>query len=510
MKLTPKALAMLCYLVDRAGQVVIKEDLFQSVWADTVVSDGALTVCIQEVRRVLRDDATQPRYIETVHRRGFRFIGKVVSIQSSVVGQEEGVSREDENPTTKDRETKEADEPPSVFSPSLQPEAHSLSQDSAPSPQDFNSPPFYSQPLAPSPQPLVLRLWPRKSLVLVAVLLLVSTGLTVHYLSRLTLSTQSSTLVTEEAQPLSLPLPDKPSIVVMPFTNMSGDPEQEYFSDGITEDLTTDLSKLSGLFVIARNSAFTYKGKAVKVQEVSRELGVRYVLEGSVRKTGSQVLVTVQLIDAFSGQHLWAERYDRPLQHIFALQGEIERKIVAYLALRLTKEESERTWSQYLASYTSNPEAYDSYMRGREYLYRNSKEVHARSRQLFERAIALDPTYAVASVGLGFTYLQEWMFQWSQDPEALEQAFALAQKALALDDSLPTAHLLLGRVYQATQQHEQAVAEAERAVALAPNYASGYATLGQILNAAGRPTPSKRRKRRCASTPVTWLSPYLP
>ena len=293
------------------------------------------------------------------------------------------------------------------------------------------------------------------------------------------------TLITR-AEP-GLPLPDKPSIVVLPFTNLSGDPEQEYFSDGITEDLTTDLSKLSGLFVIARNSAFTYKGKAVKLQDVSQELGVRYVLEGSVRKADSQVRITAQLIDAPSGQHLWAERYDRELKDIFVLQGEIVRKIVAYLALRLTKGEQERILGQYVGTYTDNPEAYDSYMRGREYLLRNSKEVHAQARQLFERAIELDPTYAVAYAVLGFTYLQDWVFQWSRDPQALEQAFALAQKALALDDSMPFAHQLLGRVYQAKQQHEQAIAEAERAIVLAPNYANGYATLGQMLNVAGRP-----------------------
>jgi len=289
-----------------------------------------------------------------------------------------------------------------------------------------------------------------------------------------------------------LPLPDKPSIVVLAFTNLSGDSEQEYFGDGITEDLTTDLSKLSGLFVIARNSAFTYKGKAVKVQEVSRELGVRYVLEGSVRKMDGQVRITAQFVDAPTGQPLWAERYDRELKDIFALQGEIERKIVAYLALRLTEGEQEHVWSQYTGSYTGNPEAYDSYLRGREYLYRNTKETYPQARQLFERAVELDPTYALAYSGLGFTYLEERIFQGSLDPKTLERAFALAQKALALDDSLPTAHLLLGYVYLAKRQHEQAIAAAERAIVLAPNYANAYAALGQILDFAGRPEDAIR------------------
>ena len=161
-----------------------------------------------------------------------------------------------------------------------------------------------------------------------------------------TQSLSHSSLVTQEAQPPSLPLPDKPSIVVLPFVNMSEDPKQDYFSDGITEDITTDLSSISSLFVIARNSAFTYKGKAVKVQDVSREMGVRYVLEGSVRKADNQVRITAQLIDATTGGHLWSERYDRPFKDIFTLQDEIVQKIVTTLKLKLTLEEQERFWSR--------------------------------------------------------------------------------------------------------------------------------------------------------------------
>jgi adenylate cyclase len=194
-----------------------------------------------------------------------------------------------------------------------------------------------------------------------------------------------------------LPLPDKPSLVVLPFTNMSGDPEQEYFSDGITEDLTTDLSKLSTLFVIARNSAFTYKGKAVKVQDVSRELGVRYVLEGSVRKVDSRLRITAQLIDAPTGEHLWAERYDRPLPEIFALQDEIRQKIVTALRVKLTKEEQER----FQRAPTDNLEAYDYYLRGMSYFSRLTKEANTQARQMLEKAIGLDSKYASAYALLG-------------------------------------------------------------------------------------------------------------
>jgi adenylate cyclase len=226
-----------------------------------------------------------------------------------------------------------------------------------------------------------------------------------------------------------LPLPDKPSIVVLPFTNISGDAGQEYFSDGITEDLTTDLSRLSGLFVIARNSAFTYKGKVVKVGEVSRELGVRYVLEGSVRKVENRVRITAQLVDATTGYHLWSERYDWELKDIFALQDEVRQKIVLALKVKLTSEEQER----FKRFPTDNLEAYDHVLRGVEYIYRFTKEANAQARQLFERAIALDPHYAGACALLGLTYWLDWLYQWSQDSQNLERAFELAQRAGALE-----------------------------------------------------------------------------
>jgi TolB-like protein/Tfp pilus assembly protein PilF len=285
------------------------------------------------------------------------------------------------------------------------------------------------------------------------------------------------------SSPPGLPLPDKPSIVVLPFMNMGNDPEQEYFSDGLTEDLTTDLSKLSGLFVIARNSAFTYKGRAVKMQEVSRELGVRYVLEGSVRRVGDQVRITAQLVDATTGNHLWSERYDRPFTDIFALQEEIRRKIMAYLAVRLTDEDRERMEREY----TSNPEAYDPLLRGREYFNHQTKEANAQARQMFEKAIELDPAYAEAYVSLSWTYWLEWTVLSSPDSQTLERAFAIVQKARALDDSLAQVHMLLGRLHLWKKQYEHAIAEAERAIALAPNFAEGYAELGFILNWAGRP-----------------------
>ncbi len=302
-------------------------------------------------------------------------------------------------------------------------------------------------------------------------------------------------------QSAALSLPDKPSILVLPFINMSNDPEQEYFSDGITEDITSDLSKISSLFVISRNSAFTYKGKATKVQDISREMGVRYVLEGSVRKAGERVRITAQLIDATTDHHLWAERYDRSLTDIFALQDEIVQKIVTTLKLQLTLQE--QGWI--VRKRTDNLEAYDAFLRGVEYFWRDTKEAVAQARQTYEKAVTLDPQYAEAYARLGLTYYREWVWRWSADPQTLERALALAQQAVALDDSLPVAHSLLSLVYARKQQYDQASAEGERAIALDPNNADSYAWQAEVLNVAGRPEDALRAVEQAMR-----LNPHYP
>ncbi len=301
------------------------------------------------------------------------------------------------------------------------------------------------------------------------------------------------------------PLPEKPSIAVLPFDNLSGDPEQEYFSDGITEDLITDLSKISGLFVIARNSVFTYKGRAVKIKEVGRELGVRYVLEGSVRKANNRVRITAQLVDATTEGHLWAERYDRDLKDIFALQDEVTQKIVAALAVKLTEDEQIRL----VRKYTDNMEAYDYVLKGKEYNNRYTEDANVQARQMYERAIELDPEFAFAYALLALTRFHEWSFGWSQDPRILEQAFELAQRAIALDESLPLGHAMLGTTYLWKKQHEQAIAELENAIALSPNDADWLANLGSFLNWDGRPEKAiglvKKAMRLNPMYPVWYL-----
>jgi adenylate cyclase len=295
--------------------------------------------------------------------------------------------------------------------------------------------------------------------------------------------------------PEALPLPDKPSLIVLPFVNMSKDPEQDYFSDGLTEDLTSDLAKISSLFVIARNSAFTYKGKAMKVQDVGREMGVRYVLEGSVRKADQRVRITVQLIEATTGHHLWSERYDRPLQEIFTLQDDVVRKIVTTLNLQLSLQEQ----GILVRKRTDNLDAYDYFLRGVSFYERpTTKELNERSRQvketlvqarqMFEKAIELDPSYAEAYAHIGMTYIREWIWRLSpwnnmSSSQALERAFEFAQKAIALDDSLEAAHQVLSWVYmgRGPWMVDQAIAEGRRAIALAPNEPGCYADLASIL-----------------------------
>ncbi len=279
-------------------------------------------------------------------------------------------------------------------------------------------------------------------------------------------------------------LPEKPSIVVLPFENMSGDSEQAYFSDGITEDIITDLSKIAGLFVIARNSAFTYKGRAVNVRDVSRELGVRHVLEGGVRKAGNRVRITAQLIDGQTGGHVWAERYDRDLTDIFALQDEVTEKIVAALSIRLSGNDRRRIE----ARGTEIVGAYDCLLRGREQMQLFTRAANLEARAMFERAIQLDPNFALAFAGLAKTHLFDFANNWSATPEkSLETAHEIVGRAVALDDGNPEVQNMLGISYHWKKDFDGATAAYERAIALDPNFAHAYASFGFLLYYVGEP-----------------------
>ena len=282
---------------------------------------------------------------------------------------------------------------------------------------------------------------------------------------------------TEAATPSVAPsLPDQPSIVVLPFANMSRDLEQEYFSDGITEDIITDLSKVSGLFVIARNSAFVYKDQAVNVPQVCRDLGVRFALEGSIRKSGNRVRVTAQLIDGSTGGHLWAERYDRDLTDIFELQDDVTRQIVGALKVTLTDAEKSRI----VGGGTKSIEAHDLFLKGRELMLglKKDRENFDRWMACFRRAIELDPNYSDAYAGLSMSYCLDHQNRWSDQPElSLGEAERFADAAIAKDDKNPFAHFAASMVAMNKKDYRRWTDESEKALSLHPNYAP--ATLGR-------------------------------
>ncbi len=270
----------------------------------------------------------------------------------------------------------------------------------------------------------------------------------------------------------ALSLPDRPSVAVLPFANLSGDPQQDYFSDGITEDITTELSRFSELIVIARNSAFQYKGKAVDIRQIGQELGARYVLEGSVRRSGDRIRITAQLIDAVTGAHRWADRYDRELHDVFAVQDEVARAIVAILAAHMKRAEIERTQLKPPAAW----EAYEYYLRGVEAFFlhqsRRTKASLYEARRLLEQSLAIDPGYARAAEVLSWTHLHAYIEPFDGDyvsPAALDRALELAETAVHVDARLPQAHAQLGHVLIYKRQHDAAIAEFERASALNPN-----------------------------------------
>ena len=383
-ELRPKSFEVLRCLVENAGRLVTKDELFKVVWPNVVVSDEALTQCISEVREAIGDRSQT--MIKTMPRRGYRFTAPI-----STPG-DDSEARHHETPAGRsDSET--------------------------------------------------------------------------------------------AARPS-----DKPSIAVLPFVNLNNDPQQDYFSDGITGDIITELSRFSDLAVIARSSAFQYKGKTVDVRQIGRELAVRYVLEGSVRRDESRIRITAQLVDAVTGAHRWAERYDRELRDALAVQDEVVRTIVTILQVRVVEAEAERTLSKPPASW----EAYDYYLRGFEawaigFAQRPIASLYE-ARKCLERSVAIDPSYARAYAILARTYTYTYVEPRDDEylnPATLERADQLARIAVQLDANLPQAHTLLGAVLSFKRRHEEAVGECENAFALNPNYSDHG--VGLCLIFAGQP-----------------------
>jgi adenylate cyclase len=305
-----------------------------------------------------------------------------------------------------------------------------------------------------------------------------------------------------------LQLPDRPSIAVLPLVTMGQGIDQDYFSDGLTEDIITDLSKISGIFVIAKNSAFAYKGKSVLPSQVARELGVRNILEGTVRRAGQRVRIATQLVDGKRNQNIWADRFDGNLEDIFDLQDQVTGEVVSALKVKLTNREKELRTNRS----SVKPEAYDLVKKANKLGLVSTFKSHLEAREIYQRALDLDPAYAPAYVGMGWTWFDEWPFGWSEDKAVLDKALYFSKKAIELDPVLPEASHLMSCTYCWMEEHEKAQDVINRLLAITPNNAEALAFYGYILAFSGRTeeavAPIIRAKRMDPGRPVRF-SMYL-
>jgi adenylate cyclase len=436
-KLEPKAMAVLEYLAARPGQVVSRRDLEDSVWTNTVVSYDAISNAIIKLRKAFGDEAQNPRVIETIPKTGYRLIATVELSEPDFNGDEW---------VGENLQTEQLD-------------AHG----------------------AGSGVGLGISAWSIKVAVkifLPLVMLIVVASLWFRPAEKI--------VEPPSKEGIAFPLPDKPSIAVLPFSNLSDDKQQDYFADGMTDDLITDISKVNGLFVVARNSVFTYKGKTVKVRQIAEELGVRYVMEGSVRRVGDQVRINAQLIDATTGGHVWAERYDGSLEDVFSMQDKIAKRIVTALAGTLTGQESGTSQIE-----TSNTEAYDAYLRGWERYRLGTPEDLSKAVFYFEQAIELDPDYAHAHSALAAVYWKIAAKGWwnkslhASVSQATEQSRVTLVKAMEQPSAL--AHQVASeRAAYFQRKPDKALFEAERAIALDNNDPAGYIAMANALLKANR------------------------
>jgi adenylate cyclase len=318
---------------------------------------------------------------------------------------------------------------------------------------------------------------------------------------------QSKKIEPASVDKMAFPLPDRPSIAVLPFNNIGGDPEQDYIADGFTENIITGLSQIPEMFVIARNSVFTYKGKPVKIKQVSEELGVKYVLEGSIQKAGERLRVNAQLIDALKGNHLWADRYDRELKDLFDLQDEITMKILTALEVKLTRGENANFYK------TDNFEAWSHLVKGYNRFDRFTKQDNLKAREHFEQATRLDPDYAAAWTWRAWTHFIEVRLGWSNSPaESIRRSLELSKKSSALAESQASLHSLLNATYMMQGHFDKAIAEGERAIGLAPNDSRKHILLAQTLHFGGRPAEAifyTKKAMRLEPYYPAWFLPHL-
>jgi adenylate cyclase len=443
-ELRAKSFDVLLYLVENAGRLVTKNEIIQAVWLDVVVTDESLTRCISDVRHAVGD--TNQKIIKTVRRRGYLFASPVAQGIPGALAVAYSVAEEPAVPAggSEGKSTAEA---------------------------------FVSK--------WVFRPWHAAAGALTGIVAMAAILFFLHL-------------------PAALTLPDRPSIAVLPFVKYGGDATQDYFSDGISEDLTTNLSKFGELFVISRDSAFKYKGQSVDARRIARELGVRYLLQGSVRKDADRMRITAELVDASADKQLWAEHYDRAVTGVFAVQDDVTQNIVVTLISHITKSELDRA----LAKPPESLAAYEDNLRANALIKNMPRDPAAieAARALYEQALATDPRYARAMQGLANTYYLSWEDRGSrefQQQSALDRAQSLAQQAIDLDGALSEAHATLGWILSRQGHNSQGIAEFERAFELNPNFVDGR--FGLLLSHAGRAPDAVEYMKR-----IMRLDPFYP
>ncbi len=437
--LRPKTFAVLRYLIENAGRLVSKDELFAAVWPNLVITDDALVQSVGELRRALGDDGS--RLIRTIPRRGYRFESEVSVVP--LVGQSLANAMS-------------VSAAPSYGVPSPEPVVTT------------RTPPTFST-MAPAGWRIGLFVSFALAVLLTAGVLWSGVGSEWKLLNVLGYGNRSATKSLVIA---------KPAIAVLPLVNQSDDSGREYFADGLTQDIINALGRFSALTVISWNGVFPYRGKPASPEVIGRDLAVTYLVEGSVRQIGDRVRVSAQLVDTRQGRVLWSARFDEALADVFALQDNITKQIVSALAIRVAQIEQRRVF----AKPTENLEAYDYVLRARPALQRPTRANNVEARVLLRRAIELDPNYAAAYAGLAETYHIGVSMGWAESPTAnLSRAEELAIKALSLDHSEVRARVILARIHIFHQRYKQAEAEIERAIAINPNDAQSLAGRGNVL-----------------------------
>ena len=449
-KLEPKVMQVLVFLAQHSGKVVSREALEAVVWAGMVVGYDALSGSIIKLRKALGDDSRHPQYIETVSKKGYRLIASV-----SEVG-EDDADRQGGNAAN------------TQISGNLESATNRIT---------FT---------------LIAT-----SVILIAVLLLW------HFLVQAPVNKSQTTATANTAdKPLITGKISKvPSVVVLPFKNLSDDPQQDYFSDGITDDIITDLSQVSSLRVIARQSAYHYKDININLDDVARELDVNYIVEGSVQKAGERIRINVQLTNVDKGSHIWADRFDSEVTNLFDIQDTITQRVIEAMYVTLSNQENKRI----AIRTTNNFEAYDTFLLGQQHSKNRTQEGYDLTIDAYRRAIQLDPQYARAYGALAVTLTRGYRQQLTKlsFEEARERALKLAKKAIELDQSSPPVYWSLGYVHLFRKEYEEAEAAARQATNLSPNYADGYGLLAFISNWRGKAKDAARYIKKAIA-----LNPY--